>query len=301
VQEFSTLQNWTVNNVTDLGLWIRGYPAATSMAVTETGGKMNLTGDGADIWGTTDEFVYAYKTLTGDGTIQARVTSNGTGSNTWAKGGVMIRDSLNGNSASAQMCLTGSAGNGATFQNRATAGLDMGANDATSNTTVATVIAPPYWVKIERKGDTITGSVSANGTTWTLVASANVVMTAPVYIGLFVTSHQSGEQRTFAFESITTTGGVSGQWQGAVIASPRFNDAANLYVVVEDSTGKTATATNATAVNATAWTQWKIPLNSLTGVNLAKVKKLYIGVGDRKATAAGGSGRILIDDIQVIK
>jgi len=36
-------------------------------------------------------------------------------------------------------------------------------------------------------------------------------------------------------------------------------------------------------------------------VNLAKVKKLYIGLGDRAAPAAGGSGRMFIDDIQVIK
>jgi hypothetical protein len=126
-------------------------------------------------------------------------------------------------------------------------------------------------------------------------------MAAPVYIGLCVTSHQSGEQRTFTFDSVTTTGGVTGQWQGAQIASPRYNDAASLYVVVEDSTGKTATATNATAVNAAAWTQWKVPLSSLTGVNLAKVKKLYLGVGDRKTPVAGGTGRIYIDDIRVTK
>jgi len=36
-------------------------------------------------------------------------------------------------------------------------------------------------------------------------------------------------------------------------------------------------------------------------VNPAKVKKMYIGVGDRKAPAANGSGRIYIDDIRVIK
>jgi hypothetical protein len=34
-------------------------------------------------------------------------------------------------------------------------------------------------------------------------------------------------------------------------------------------------------------------------VNLAKVKKLYIGVGDRNAPVADGSGRLYIDDIRV--
>ena len=49
----------------------------------------------------------------------------------------------------------------------------------------------------------------------------------------------------------------------------------------------------------TTWTQWKVPLSSFTGVNLAKVKKLYIGVGDRKTPVKGGTGRIYIDDIRV--
>jgi hypothetical protein len=126
-------------------------------------------------------------------------------------------------------------------------------------------------------------------------------MTAPVFIGICVTSHQSGEQRTFQFDGIATTGNVTGQWQGAQIASPRYNDAGSLYVVVEDSAGKTATASNATAANAATWTEWKVPLSSLTGVNLAKVKKLTIGVGDKKNPVADGAGLIFIDDIRVSK
>ncbi len=81
------------------------------------------------------------------------------------------------------------------------------------------------------------------------------------------------------------------------------NGAGSLYVAVEDSAGKSAVVThsNATAVTTTTWTQWKIPLSSFTGVNLAKVKKLYIGVGDRANPVAGGTGRLYIDDIRVTK
>ncbi|MBN1509918.1 MAG: hypothetical protein JW955_23930, partial [Sedimentisphaerales bacterium] len=265
---FDTPMNWTVNGMETLSLQVRGYPQPTSVAVTETGGKMTLTGAGEDIWGTSDEFTYAYKTLNGDGSILAKVVSNGTGSNTWAKGGVMIRDSLDGQSASAQMCMTGSAGNGAVFQNRASAGLNMGDNDATSNTQSAAVIAPPFWVKIERFGDTFTGYTSADGTSWTFVGTQDVVMTAPVYIGLCVTSHAAGEDRTFQFEGIKTTGSVTGQWQGVVIDSPLYNSAQDLYVVVTDSSNKSATVTNATAVNAADWTEALMPLSSFTGVNM---------------------------------
>jgi hypothetical protein len=81
------------------------------------------------------------------------------------------------------------------------------------------------------------------------------------------------------------------------------NGTGALYVVVEDSVGQTAVVTNSdpAAVTLTTWTEWKIPLSSLTGVNPAKVKKMYIGVGDRQNPAKGGAGRIYIDDIRLTK
>jgi hypothetical protein len=81
------------------------------------------------------------------------------------------------------------------------------------------------------------------------------------------------------------------------------NSADALYVVLEDSSKKTAVVThsNPDVVKATTWVEWKIPLSSLTDVNPAKVKKLYIGVGDRASPVAGGSGRIYVDDIRVTK
>ena len=57
----------------------------------ESGGTFTVTGAGADIWGTTDAFRYVYRTLTGDGTIVARVMSV-QNLNAWTKAGVMIRE-----------------------------------------------------------------------------------------------------------------------------------------------------------------------------------------------------------------
>jgi hypothetical protein len=81
------------------------------------------------------------------------------------------------------------------------------------------------------------------------------------------------------------------------------NAPAQFYVAVEDASKKVGSAAypDKAVTGAARWTQWKVPLNSFAGVNLAKVKKLYLGVGDRTAPAAGGSGRIFIDDIQVTK
>lgn len=81
------------------------------------------------------------------------------------------------------------------------------------------------------------------------------------------------------------------------------NGAGQLYVAVEDSAGSSAvvTHTDATLATKTVWTEWKIPLSRLAGVNPAKVKKLYLGVGDRTNPKAGGAGRLYLDDIRVVK
>jgi hypothetical protein len=49
------------------------------------------------------------------------------------------------------------------------------------------------------------------------------------------------------------------------------------------------------------WIEWKVPLTQFAGVNAAKIKKVYLGVGDRTNPKAGGAGRLYFDDIRVIK
>ena len=146
----------------------------------------------------------------------------------------------------------------------------------------------------------MSGFVSSDGTNWTPVGTPQYVgMTNPTYIGICVSSHAAGEYRTFQFDKINLTGGA-GSWQTKEIGLTR-NSTQNLYVIVEDSNGKTASATNATAVNALKWTEWRMPLSSFTGVSLSKVKKLYLGVGDPQNAVADGTGRIFVDDIRVVK
>ncbi len=80
----------------------------------------------------------------------------------------------------------------------------------------------------------------------------------------------------------------------------RSNGVAPMYVTVEDKAGKKKTVVNpdAAAVTKGAWTQWKIPLADLSGVNVAAVKKLTLGVGDNVNPKAGAAGMLFIDDIQ---
>jgi len=76
---------------------------------------------------------------------------------------------------------------------------------------------------------------------------------------------------------------------------------ANLYVTVQDSTGKSATVTRTAATTAGQWTQWVIPFSDLTGVNMSRVKKMMIGVGNKAAPTAGSAGTFFVDDLGVGK
>ena len=54
-----------------------------------------------------------------------------------------------------------------------------------------TGLAAPYWVKLARSGSVLTGSVSANGTTWTQVGRVTISMASSVLVGLSANSNSS--------------------------------------------------------------------------------------------------------------
>jgi hypothetical protein len=81
------------------------------------------------------------------------------------------------------------------------------------------------------------------------------------------------------------------------------NTAAPLYVALEDASKHIGTVvhSDAAVVTKAGWTEWQIPLSQFAGVNPAKVKKMYIGLGDKANPTTGGAGLIYIDDLRVTK
>jgi hypothetical protein len=75
----------------------------------------SVDGAGADVWGTADAFRFVYTTLSGNGSITTRVTSEEY-VNDWTKAGVMIRETLTPGSRHAFMLV--SPGKGLAFQRR---------------------------------------------------------------------------------------------------------------------------------------------------------------------------------------
>jgi hypothetical protein len=308
-QTLTDQRDWTEEGVAELSLWFRGNPASVGSFVEGPTGTYTMTASGTDIWNDADEFHYAFKTLTGAGSIQAQVLSVDN-TDTWAKAGVMFRETLEPGSKFAAVYITptnadGTATNGCRFQVRTDTD-----GAATSDTSVATdeqtAITAPYWVKLERDfAGNFRAYYSSDGTTWQLMSwgAQNISMDSDVYVGLAVTSHNTDATCEGRFSNVTITGTVGPQWANQDIGI-LSNDPEPMYLAVSNSTGEPVVVVHddPAATQIETWTEWVISLQDLAdqGLNLNDVDSIAIGVGTRgNTTAPGGSGKMFIDDIRL--
>jgi hypothetical protein len=181
--------------------WTGGDIGAVGIpgSFTQSGGTFTVKGSGADIWGTADAFQFVSTSLTGNGSITARVVGQYT-ANSWTKAGVMIRETLGASSSYAAVEVT--PGNGVVYQARTSTG-------AYAVTTQGPMVASPYWVRVVRSGTTFTGYASANGSSWTQIGTYTANMASQVYVGLAVTSHANLSLTTAVFDNINGGSGSS--------------------------------------------------------------------------------------------
>jgi hypothetical protein len=154
-----------------------------------------LCGSGPDIWGTGDGCHYCWQPASGNCSIVARVKSV-QNTSPWAKAGVTIRETCNGNASHCSVFVT--PGNGVACEWR---------NGTGNSTSMANPTGQnaPCWVKVVRSGNTFTGYCSPDGSTWTQVSSQTINMASSVCIGLAVTSHDDGTLCTASFDNVTAT------------------------------------------------------------------------------------------------
>jgi hypothetical protein len=295
------VRDWTEENVAELSLWFRGYPASVGSFVESPAGTYTITASGADITGPADEFHFAYKTLTGSGSIVAKVESV-QNTNQWAKAGVMIREALDPGSAHAMAFVT--PGQGVVFEYRPLAGgNNLGAAGQQTGVTA------PYWVKLERSlAGSFTASYSTNGTTWQPLPNtsmANIQMNANVYIGLAVTAHDASQTCEAVFSNVTFSGTVGPQWMNQDIGVAS-NDPEPMYVAVWNFDGSPVVVyhDDPAAAQTDTWTEWVIPLQTFAdqGINLTDVDRIAVGLGTKgNISTPGGSGKMYFDDIRLYR
>jgi len=294
---FAEMENWSAREgrtLETLSLQVRGRGASpTSYAGTST--KV-IVGAGTDIWDVSDQFFYVYMPLNGDGSITARINSV-QNTNDWAKAGVMIRDGLDADAPYVGAFYSPSGR--IAFQVRELPG------DITSQMeTGAGTVSTPYWVRLTRAGDIITAEMSANGQSWESIMSNSLVSLAmfnQVTIGLAVSSHvDAGTGCRALMSNVTVTGAATSTFSTLDIGLPT-NGPDDLYVTVQSAGGGTATIPhpdNPEAVLNSDWFQWTIPLSDLSnqGVDLTRIQKMIIGVGNKQP---GSFGKLYIDDIRL--
>ncbi|MHC4440444.1 MAG: LamG domain-containing protein [Planctomycetota bacterium] len=256
-----------------------------------------MSAEGADIWGSSDEFHFAWQELTGEGEIIAKVESVGN-TNPWAKAGIMIRDTLDADSAFAMVAIT--PGNGVWFGRR------TGGNTASD---AQADITAPQWIKLDRSiGGLARASYSSDGINWTpLGASEAVIMNNPMYIGLALTSHEPGVACEAVISNVTSNG--TGPWVNQDVGLTS-NEAEPMYVTISNNNGTTGTVyyddnqnidPQATLID--TWTEWNIDLKDFLdqGIDLSNVDSITIGIGDKDNPQPGGSGKMFFDDIRLYK
>jgi len=169
---------------------------AGSTEYDETTLAWTIQADGTGIMGTADQFHYAYKSLSGDGELIARVARIEPAVDDWAAAGIMMRLALIPNSPYVFMGVTANASedHGVTFMGR------TALNGAVEHASTGDMTAP-YWVRLKRTGDTFTGYSSPDGITWTERGSEEAAgIPNQLYIGFAVTSNVGGKRVTAVFD-----------------------------------------------------------------------------------------------------
>jgi regulation of enolase protein 1 (concanavalin A-like superfamily) len=187
--------SWVGVNVGSTGTFgSECYLSATGTYSAVGGGSLTST--------STDGMRFIYATLNGNGSITAKVNSLTTTNNN--KAGVMIRESLASNArAASSLIVRASSAWRSQFIRRTSTGANASITQPNTTTT------PPYWVRMERSGNTFTSYRSSNGSSWTQIGSATIAMANTTYIGLAVASGSTTASATASISNVSTTGSVS--------------------------------------------------------------------------------------------
>jgi regulation of enolase protein 1 (concanavalin A-like superfamily) len=183
--------------VTPLTEWSDADVGAVGLSGAATIGndRVEVIGAGEDVWGSADAFHFAWRPLWGDGEIIARVARFDK-TRAWTKVGVMIRASRDEGSQHAFMLV--SAGKGYAFQRRVVA-------DSASVHTPGGSGTAPAWLRLVRRGEVFSASVSSDGVKWRLVGIERIQMGTAVMAGLAVSSHVATARSRAVFERVRVT------------------------------------------------------------------------------------------------
>lgn len=168
------------------------------------GTSYRLEAEGKGIGGKEDQLHFAYRPWTGEGSLTARVPfppSSG-----WTQLGVMMRESLEPDSAFASALL---------LPEKWRSGLVVRTKKGTP-TVIASAqklrrpfvekenrLMKPYWMRLTREGNTFSAFFSTDGETWKAHGSVEVPMKETVFVGLPASSQLPKVTTTVMYDRVT--------------------------------------------------------------------------------------------------
>ncbi|MCX5269460.1 DUF1349 domain-containing protein [Streptomyces sp. NBC_00199] len=175
-------------------------------AVVQSQGVTSLTNAGIDVWRTgtayDDEYSAAYQPGAAgtSSTVTVHVDRQDK-TNAWGKAGLMLRNSIPGaGSSTGYVSIAVTPSNGVSLQWDS----DSDGYANTNATKTGTAAIAPVWLRLVRSGTTVTGSYSADGTTWTTVGTATLTgANSTEDAGMFFTSHGGPGTASFSQFSIS--------------------------------------------------------------------------------------------------
>lgn len=269
--------------------WKSSDVGSVGLGGASTCDPIRLSGSGADIWGTADAFQFLWQPITGDGELVATLTSpvanSGTGGTSpYAKAGLMIRQSLD--PGAPEVILDVRPGGGIEFMTRSLTG-GQTAFLAGGGTMF------PVWLRLTRRGGTVTASTSSDGNSWTTVGSTNGPA-GDALIGLAVTSHDNSARDSAAFSNLglwRLPGGWSQQDIGAVGRNGTATAGDDVFTVTGAGSDIWGTADAFDAVTQTAAGDTTIIARVVDETNTHMFAKAGIAMGLLSTDAA----RVLLD------
>jgi len=141
-----------------------------------------------------DAAAFAQRTLCGDGSVTAQVTSI-SGAMGWA--GIVMRESNDAGAKKAQLITNLSSLNRQEFRTT-TGGQAMPQQGPSQNR---------FWLRIVRAGNQFSMYASPNGQSWAFIGAQNIAMSACIQIGLVATNATANSTLTATFANVSFGGG----------------------------------------------------------------------------------------------
>jgi TolB protein len=165
------------------------HPRPGRSEYSSQSGDYRVTGGGANIWGESDAFHFAFKRISGDVVLEADVEFVGAGVEPHRKAVLMIRQDLTPGSAYVDVAVHGDGLTSMQFRPRAGAPTEE----------LRSAVEAPVRVRLTRRGNAFT---IAAGPDLAQTGPKTITLSDPVYVGLGVTSHNADLLETVVFSRL---------------------------------------------------------------------------------------------------